>query len=288
MAPGQEKEDSVFDFLYVDAQRIAVFLAQVDENGHLTGLSKTVSTTSNKGGTWNAQIAKRDFSDSEQSSIHKQFDPRWIAPLNFLAEAQSMMKRDLEAARIGDLVLTSGELSMFDMSLLEKAWKLDFVKKAVVSSMGEQTQSVIRGRSRSERRRAGKLQESASAQKDAEAGLEFMGILPHLIQATIANGDHTVWCILREESLTTPANEIFLKHGVAVSGTWHIVGMIDALPDYESDEISRYNQIVAANRLGGMSAAFASHIVIPVKTALGRPKEAFGITPILIFRQIGA
>ena len=154
--------------------------------------------------------------------------------------------------------------------------------------MGEQTQSVIRVRSRSERRRVGKRQESTSAQKDAEAGLEFMGILPHLIQATIADGDSTVWCILRQESLTTPANEIFLKHGVSVSGTWHIVGIIDALPDHEDDEVSRYNQIIGANRLGGMSAAFASHIVIPVKTALGRPKEAFGITPILIFRQIGA
>lgn len=288
MAAVQEKEDSVFDFLYVDAQRIAVFLAQIDNNGHLVGISTNVSSSSSKGGTWNAQIAKRDFSDSGQSSLQKQFDPRWIAPLNFLDEFQNMMKRDLETAQIGDLVLASGALSIFDMSLLEKAWKLESVKKAIVSTMGEQTRSVVQGRSRSERRRADKQQASSDAQKDAEAGLEFMGILPHLIQATVSDGDDALWCILRQEGLTTPANEIFLKHGVSVSGTWRIVGIIDALPDHGSDEVSLFNQIAAARKLGGMSAAIASHMVIPVKAALGRPKEAFGVTPMLIFRQIGA
>jgi len=54
------------------------------------------------------------------------------------------------------------------------------------------------------------------------------------------------------------------------------------------DEILALQQNIAANKLGGMSAAFASHIVMPVKAFLGRPKEAFGITPILIFREIGA
>jgi hypothetical protein len=95
MAPAQEKDDSVFDFLYVDVQRIAVLLAQFDEYGHLTGLTKTVSTGSNTGGTWNVSVAKRDFSDSEQSSLQKQYDQRWIAPLTFLDKTQSMMKRDL-------------------------------------------------------------------------------------------------------------------------------------------------------------------------------------------------
>jgi hypothetical protein len=288
MAPAPKKDVSVFDFLYVDAQRISVFLAQFDEYGHLTGLTKTVSTGSNTGGTWNAQIAKRDFSDSAQSSVQKQYDQRWMAPLTFLDKTQSMMKRDLATARIGDLALTSGDLSLFDMSLLEKAWKLDFVKKAIVSTMGEQTQSIIQGRNRSERRRAGKPQEASSAQKDAEAGLEFMGILPHLIQATVFDQNDAVWCILRQEGLTTPANEIFLKHGVSVSGTWNIVGIIDALPDDDIDEVAALQQLVAANKLGGMSAAFASHMVMPVKLMLGRPKESFGITPILIFREIGA
>ena len=197
------------------------------------------------------------------------------------------MKRDLKTARIGDLILASGALSVFDMSLLEKAWKLEAVKKAIVSTMGEQTRSVVQRQNRSERRRADK-QDSSHAQKDAEAGLEFMGILPHLIQATVADGDDALWCILREEGLTTPANEIFLKHGVSVSGTWRIVGIIDALPDHASDEVSLFHQIAAARKLGGMSAAIASHMVIPVKAALGRPKEAFGVTPMLIFRQIGA
>ena len=288
MALAQEKDVSVFDFLYVDVQRISVFLAQFDEYGHLTGLTKTVSAGSTSGGTWNVTVAKRDFSDSEQSSIQKQYDQRWMAPLTFLDKTQSMMKRGLATARIGDLVLASGNLSMFDMSLLEKTWKLDSVKKVAVSTMGVDTRSVSQIQSRPERRKAAKSQQTSAAQTEAEAVFELMGILPHLIQATVFDDKNSVWCNLRQEGLTTPANEIFLKHGISVSGVWNIVGIIDALPEEEMDEILALQQNIAANKLGGMSAAFASHIVMPVKAFLGRPKEAFGITPILIFREIGA
>ena len=69
MAAAQEKDDSVFDFLYVDAQRIALFLSQSDNNGHLVGVSTQVSSSSSKAGVWNAQIAKREFSESGQSSL---------------------------------------------------------------------------------------------------------------------------------------------------------------------------------------------------------------------------
>lgn len=285
MAPGPEKDVSVFDFLYIDSQRIAVFLAQFGEFGHLTGLTRTVAEGSNRSGAYNVHIAKMDFADTAQTSLQKQYDQRWMAPLTFLDQSKDMIQRSIQRARIGDLVLTSGKLALFDMALLEKAWKLDFVKKAIRSN--EETQSIINGHRRSERRRA-KAQQISAAQNESEAGLEFMGILPHLIQATISDQDNAVWCILRQDGLTTPANEIFLKHGVAVTGTWNIVGITDALPEEEIDEVLALEQMRAAQTLGGMSALLAGQLVTPIKIVLGRPKAAFGVTPLLIFREIGA
>src|SRR5436305_1846102 len=117
MAQDPEKGDSVYDFLYVDARRIAVFLSQFEQYGHLTSLTRTVSETSSASGGVSVVAAKLDTAASEQSSQTRQFDPQWLVPLAFLdkADQRGMIVRDLGDARIGQLVLISGRLAMFDL-----------------------------------------------------------------------------------------------------------------------------------------------------------------------------
>jgi hypothetical protein len=126
MARGLEQGDSVYDFLYVDARRIAVFLSQFNQYGHLTLLTRAASETSSTSGGVNVVAAKLDTGASEQTSQTRQFDPQWLAPLSFLDQAneRGMIFRDLVQARIGQLVLVSGRLAMFDLGVMRDAWNL--------------------------------------------------------------------------------------------------------------------------------------------------------------------
>ena|ERR1700730_5384451 len=107
MARAPAKEDSVFDFLYIDALRLAHFLSQFSEFGHLTTLTRSVSETGSSSGGVNLHVAKIDTAVSGQTAQTRQFDAQWIAPLSFLdrANERGMISRGLGEARIGRLVL---------------------------------------------------------------------------------------------------------------------------------------------------------------------------------------
>jgi hypothetical protein len=47
--PDGQSTDSVYDFLYHDARRVASLLAQFDPSGHLTGIKQTESAESGSG-----------------------------------------------------------------------------------------------------------------------------------------------------------------------------------------------------------------------------------------------
>ena len=70
MALDRERDDSVYDFLYVDARRIAVFLSQFSQYGHLTTLTRAVSETSSAGGGINLCPSRRESIDSAARGTH--------------------------------------------------------------------------------------------------------------------------------------------------------------------------------------------------------------------------
>src|SRR5713226_8037314 len=87
MVPGPEKDVSVFDFLYIDSQRISLFLSQFSQYGHLTALAKSVTASSSTAGGVDIKLAKIEGTEAEQTTLSKQYDAQWIAPLTFLDQA---------------------------------------------------------------------------------------------------------------------------------------------------------------------------------------------------------
>ena len=136
MAQDPEKGDSVYDFLYVDARRIAVFLSQFGQYGHLTSLTRAELEASSTSGGLNVVAAKLDTGASEQTSQTRQFDPQWLAPLIFLdqADQRGMIVRDLANARIGKLLLVSGRLAIFDLGMLRNAWEIGAIRDVIIQS----------------------------------------------------------------------------------------------------------------------------------------------------------
>lgn len=297
MVRGPEKVDSVYDFLYVDARRIAVFLSQFDVYGHLTSLTRAVSETSSTSGGLNVVAAKLDTGATEQTSQTRQFDPQWLAPLSFLDQAsqRNMIIRDLGEARIGQLVLVSGRLAVFDLGMMRNAWNIEAVKEALIQQAViqalEQTNSPPQHGNHRERQRI-ERERKVSMTKEMGANLEMLKLLPHTIQCSIRTGENEVWCNLREESLFVPASELLIKHNHIIAGQWSMVGVLDAVPDepipnLENDPERFIAYAQAALSLGSLWQVIASLAPI-ARMTLGRPATSYGMTPLLVFREVSA
>lgn len=274
MARAQEKDDSVYDFLYVDFRRIALFLSQFTQYGHLTSLTRTATETTASGGGMNVHVVKLDGSSAAQTSQTRQFDPQWIAPLSFLDEAskKGMIVRGLKGARIGQFVLVSGALRVLDASFMKDAWQLPAISKVIRSGQPS-------------------LPKHARPPfNPIDIVMDLLKVLPHPVQAQLDGPDFSLWCGLAPDNLVTAPSDLLLKHGIHLAGEWNILGILDAEPE-RADEFA--TTLVHA---GSAAAAPTERVVATViealapitRSMLGRQPSAYGVTPLLIFREVSA
>jgi hypothetical protein len=298
MARDQRKDDSVFDFLYIDSRRIALFLSQFDKYGHLKSLTRSVGENSKTGGGFDLKVVKADYSEGEDSSLKKEYDAQWVAPLTFLDHVQrrDMLERDITKAGIGNLVLTSGALSVRDLRLIMSMMALPSMKQNILQKAAPSTPPDTRGRN--ERRHSPRAAPEPVADHNA-IGLDMMTVLPHGTQAMLISNESQVWSALRDDCLIVPASELFLSHGVDIPGKWNILGILDARPDEEESQRSPEDQMAGAQaaipstEIDGVITlvtqgfgGFIDGIAPMARLMMGRRTSAYGLTPILIFREV--
>lgn len=296
MARDQKKDDSVFDFLYIDSRRIALFLSQFDKYGHLKTLTRSVGENSKSGGGFDLKVVKADYSEGEDSSLKKEYDAQWVAPLSFLDHVQQrdMLERDISKAGIGSLVLASGALSVRDLRLVMNIMALPAMKQNLL----QKVETAPDSRHRNERRHSPRPTPAPANDQNA-IGLEMMGILPHGTQSLLKSEGSEIWSSLKDDCLIVPASEIFLSHGVNIPGTWNILGILDARPDEEESQQSPEEQMAGAQaaipstEIQGIVTlvtqgfgGFIDGIAPLARMVLGRRSSSFGLTPILIFREV--
>lgn len=291
MERDQGREDSVYDFLYVDESRIARFLSQFEQFGHLTSLTRTVSESSTRAGGLNVHVAKLDSSASAQTTQTRQFDPRWLAPLSFLDQAgrKGMIVRGLDNARIGQLVLITGDLTVFNLALFKELWPLPSVRSAILRAAQASNEPAAGTPNRNERRRQ-ERQKASSGEPPSpiEVGLELLNVLPHGMLAVVRHGSLDVWSSLREADMVVAPSDLLLNHGVRIAGSWAMLGILDALPDDPASETENVlSQITSAISLGSLGAVIGQ-LAPQIRAMLGRPAAAYGMTPLLIFREVSA
>ncbi|WP_370308293.1 hypothetical protein [Sphingobium abikonense] len=276
-AEDQQKAASVYDFVYVDIGRIAATLSQFDDNGHLIKLtSGDVSRSARSGELAVPAIAKGKVDQSADSSIGREYDPAWLAPLNFLDElnCRNLIQRDIEASRIGQFVLVSGSLSVTDLQLLAGVWKDPTIRKQMSANMseGETTQNRAARRSSHQKRR--------QEVNEAEIALSLINQMPHYVQATVGTGLNSAWCNLEPQHMRIPLGDFALKHGAHIPGEWHAIGILDARPESDDDDYDIPYQ-------NGLGSAYMQ-LAFPLRFMMGRPIGTYGITPVLLFRQLAA
>ena len=222
MAREPQRRDSVFDFLYVDHHRIGLYLSQFSDFGNLTNLvhsQRAGDETSLRGGI--PSVAQGEAKESQQTGIEKHFDTQWSQVLNFLDELQTrgMVRRTLEDASIGRLLLIPGNLFLVNMRSFEKTW-------GVVSS-----EVTVRDQHDNRKaRRAAQSQGRMETPPPGVAGLKILGSLEQPIFMVLKSGEHRLWSTLAPDYLIGGSADLNLKHGLHVSGEWHVLGILDCLP----------------------------------------------------------
>jgi hypothetical protein len=285
------ERDSVYDFLYNDARRIASFLSQFDKDGHLTALVRTQgiteSTGSNYGGTGGVTAhmlvnlnanAGRNVSESGSDSSSKTYDPIWqnsLALLDYLAQ-RNLVGRDLSQVKLGQFALVSGKLIITSIAMI----------RAVITSKRGAT-AMARSIQDSETKREKEQGKPVKSHREKEMEFKMTAemiqgmfeSIPSAVVMHLIGEEFSVWSSLGEDGLSVTIDDLLLKHGGTAAGDWNVLGIVDALPNAEPLAVDPYYQDDSAG--SAIATLFTS-----LRPKMGRPDKAFGMTPLMIFREV--
>jgi hypothetical protein len=291
---GQDEHQSSFvlDFLYNDARRVGSFLSQFDDAGHLQRVveSESVSrgrkrgfklnvsggaTVMGTGGSGGLGL-ERSPSEEGMEGLEREYDPLWanaLTLLDYLA-SRNLICSDLSKAGIGQFVKVTGSLRIHDLGTLKLMWDIPSVRR----QMGIGTIS---------KSQAKRIDPAAKAAIEGlETGIEIMKTLPHGISARTTTPSGTeIWASLHGGSMTGSSSDLFLKHGDQIAGSWTMLGVLDAEPDNITP--TNFTEEEQAFRLFSNGFSHILDVLGPLtRMFLGRPSGAYGMTPLVIYRQV--
>ena len=246
--------------------RPSLLLANFGNDGILTGLTRESSSASGHGNGLDFKFVKMENKQDESSALTRTYDPQWLLPLLFLDKAHHKFQTDFQNASLGQLVLTIGQPLIVDTSLLQSLYGKPTLQQIAIKKALKQAEE----------------NEVEFNHDETMLLLDAVTETGPQIQMHFLSTGGCSWCTLRQDGLITPASELAMKHGAMVAGEWRFVGIKDAdlgigtPPDHIS-EILEHAPFTneAATILAGMRGMF------------GRAAHFYGVTPLLIFREIG-
>jgi hypothetical protein len=300
---------SVFDFIYHDARRIASFLSQFDDNGHLTSIKQTESVslgvTRGKSFGINGSLPALGGAgvqvqvgpgETGREGLERAYDPIWANALELLdvLDANNMIQRDLHSARIGQFVLSRGSLAFTDLNLFQSMWKIPVFQKIIVDGIvGSPSQEAPEpfAPNRHERRKGPDKSRGSSGKPtvptEIAALMELLPLMPHGGRMTLIEAQNldVLWAPVSEGCMVSPISELTLKHGQRIAGEWQVLGILDALPENGNTSPSPIDMLLSIGTDSTLANA-AFSLMGPMREIFGRPPMAYGITPLLAFREV--
>jgi hypothetical protein len=293
--PEEPQSDSVFDFLYNDVRRVDSFLSQFSESGVLQKVTETDSVRHGRrtktAGSAAASIPtivggqlnhEREATHEGTLAGERVYDPLWTNALTLLdcVGSGNMLGRSLTESAVGQFVLVAGTLVFLDLAVVKQVWDMPKIRELMLSGMSGSVPNPFT--------KSGKRGHQNDPNKEFLAFmLNILKLFPHGMQARVfTSNNEVVWCSLRDDSLIGASSDLLLKHGAALSGTWNILGVLDAVPDsFAAGETGLDERQMQAfsSEVGAQAMLMLSPIA---RAMLGRPAQAFGLTPLLIFRRV--
>lgn len=267
MAQDSQNTECLFDFLYIDRDRINSYCAQLFDDGVLTSVKKIARHDNTKNAELTAQavVAKLTAEGHETTSSgqERQFEAGWSNVISVIAElnGKGFLSDDLEKSSVGSLVLLQGRIAVVDIGLAQQLYtpaiQAHFVDVKITHA------------------------NKAQVEKDKKTMAVLGGVLkalPPVVQMYLetANGN-LIWTTINPSFLTINTNDIGLKYGSRVDGEWRVMGLIDAKPSNKSDRAVH----VQNEFLSGLN-----QVIEDIRTHVGRPGNAWGMTPVAIYRTI--
>jgi len=268
--------DAVLDFLYYDAARVGSFLAQVNAGGHLTGYTEGESVSKGRRRGQSLKLGghipiipgltgeplegsvtyELQPGDTGTQTGSRTYDPFWTNALTFLdfVREEGLVKSNPSKAVIGQFVELTGSPWLIDMKLLQRVMETDTLQTLLLALPNLQDEPL-----------------------GAALALAIIPLLELGVQVTIASGGHTLWGTLLPSALSATPGDIMLKHGAGVSGAWTVLGILDARPDDPSTALTSPTFEGLPQMMVGLTQ---------MRPVIGRPAHAYGITPLLIFREV--
>jgi len=266
-------EEYLSDYAYIDSVRLSHYYGQLSKYGLVTQTKHSSKTSGKNLGKIKVKAVVAEgtghLETGSEEAVELQIDAAFSRPqetLDALYEA-GYIGDSIATARIGSLVLAKGHLSIFDIRMLKNMWP----QIAEMIAVSETSQIV----NQAQRQKA-----HAAKKKENEMHVGIISQVPHSVQGTFLTEEGDAWFTLQPEYMRINAEDIVFKHGSDLGGEWHVLGIVDALPDHlspYSEAPARVNSEVESG-LRGMLAM--------LRLVLGRPAHRYGITPIMIFRTM--
>ncbi|CAA7622501.1 hypothetical protein [Magnetospirillum sp. UT-4] len=278
MEPALPITEFLYDFTYLDRERVHSHFAQLFPDGLLTQI-KRAQQTGEKGEARvkaSALVASGNaiFGESTLETLERQYDAAWTLPITLLdrLDELSFLHRDLGTAPLGQLVLIRGALQLLDIRMLQSMWDL-------IARLMER--EARQSGNRQSRRRGQDTGNELASFKDLA---EIIKKIPHPLQMNFLCGDDLIWSTLSAEKLTMPPDDFALKHSSVIPGEWHMLAVLDARPD--THDVSAADAFAGFAAMGSGLTSGVMQMLDGIRNAVGRPAFAFGVTPLMIFRAV--
>lgn len=270
----QQTTKSIYDFIYLDLDRIHSYYAQLMDGvpNQKTSSSREQKTVAHKLTAGPRDVIHYDGrkEDSKEESLEQLMDMHHVLPrdmINLLDQHQLISKK-LAASNLGRLVMIQGLINFADFETLSKNSDvaIDYAR--------------IDG-----------ADFSPEEEKNVKNLIKIIESYPIGVQATMQVKSATIqhaWMALDKKYLTSAHLVSALKHEILSSEEFMVLGILDAIPDKfvdDSEDLNGFKDSLV-NAKPFFEALFAMSGVY--KDVIGRPDEYYGITPISIFRVMKA
>ncbi|MHB9805469.1 DUF6414 family protein [Pantoea ananatis] len=273
MAQDSQSTDSLYDYLYIDRERINALTAQLFASGVLTQVKQSQSETDNGANQieFKIPIFKTGISANESISRGQErlFDSSWSLPLNLLDKLSESgrLDRKIDKAKLGDLVLVKGMMKIFDADMVHQFMPV-FKKLKTSEAKNEKNNN-----------KKAFLRQEINEFQNVE---DMVNFLPRSTQIDFADSEgNQIWMSVKPENLTIGMGDIALKYGPFIPGEWYILGFIDA---YADDRLDHPDAPYPSN-INDLKSGMDNMLML-IKTMMGRPNNSFGMTPLMIFRTV--
>lgn len=267
----------MLDFLYADHERVASLVSQIEGVGALVGYERNYEKEKSHGGKAGLSLpvvsGERAGSVNYNKQLRQEFDPLWMNSKKLVDTVAERSRLGPDEYDYGSLVTLRGKLICLDQSFLSDLLKSDGVIDSIAQGLEMESSN-----------RSGKVQKKEKNDL-AKTIKDFLQSLPLGIVFILFCDNNAFWFNVKRDYLALQALDIPLKFPVAIGGEWHVTGLIDALPQDHANVLAVFEGMTD-KLVFPQAFSILTQLVVPLVGLFGRPADAYGLSPVVIHREI--